>query len=77
MFDLGIACENLCLAAHSLGLATVMVGLFDQDRAKDILQVPAGYELVVLIPLGYPAGETSTPKRREVAEFTHNNTFGH
>ena len=77
MFDLGIACENLCLTAHSLGLATVMVGLFDQDRAKEILQVPAGYEVVVLIPLGYPAKETSAPKRREVAEFTHRDTFGH
>jgi len=76
MFDLGIACENLCLAAHSLGLATVMVGLFDQDKAKEILQVPAGYELAVLIPLGYPAGKTAAPKRREVAEFTHSNLFG-
>ncbi len=77
MFDLGIACENLCLTATSLGLGTVMVGLFDQDRAKEVLQVPAGYELAVLIPLGYPAKETSAPKRREVGDFTHSNTFGH
>ncbi len=76
MFDLGIACQNLCLAAHGLGLGTVMVGLFDHDKAKNVLNVPDGYELAVLIPLGYPAKETSAPKRREVQEFTHSNTFG-
>lgn len=75
MFDLGLACENLCLTAHSLGLGTVMVGLFDQDKAKEILQVPGGYEVVVLIPLGYPAKQSSAPKRREIEAFTHYDSF--
>jgi len=75
MFDLGLACQNLCLAAHHLGLATVIVGLFDHDRAKDVLGVPAGYELVVLIPLGYPAKTSSAPRRREISEFVHFDTF--
>jgi len=44
MFDLGLATQNLCLMAHHLGLGTVIVGLFDHDRVKEILNVPAGYE---------------------------------
>jgi nitroreductase len=75
MFDLGIACQNLCLTAHHLGLGTVMVGLFDQDKAKAILNVPEGYELVLLIPLGYPAKKSSAPSRRPVSEFTHVGRF--
>jgi nitroreductase len=75
MFDLGIASQNLCLAAHHLGLGTVMVGLFDQDKAKAILNVPEGYELVLLIPLGYPAKKSGAPSRRPVSEFTHKDGF--
>jgi nitroreductase len=75
LFDLGIAAQSLCLAAHDLGLGTVIVGLLDHDKAKEVLGVPAGYELVTLIPLGYPAKEASPPKRREISEFTHSGKF--
>jgi len=75
MFDLGIATQSLCLAAHNLNLGTVIVGLFDQDKAKDILKGPEGYEVVALVPLGYPAQEVSAPPRREIAEFVHYDTF--
>jgi nitroreductase len=75
MFDLGIASQNICLTAHALGLGTVMVGLFDQEKAGRILQVPEGYETVLLIPLGYPAKPAAAPKRRDISEFTHHDTF--
>jgi nitroreductase len=75
MFDLGIACQTICLTAHALGLGTVVVGLFDHDRAKAALNVPEGFELVAMIPLGFPAKVSSAPNRRETAEFTHQNTF--
>ena len=75
MFDVGLATQTICLAACDFGLGTVIVGLFDHDRAKEILNVPAGYELVVLIPMGYPAKTPSAPKRREMNEFTHYNRF--
>jgi nitroreductase len=71
MYDLGIATQSLCLMAHSLGLGTVVVGLFDHDRARRILQVPEGFELVTMIPLGYPAKSGSAPKRKEAEEFVH------
>jgi nitroreductase len=71
MYDLGLATQNLCLMAHSLGLGTVVVGLFDHQKARQVVDVPAGYELVTMIPLGYPAKAGTAPKRREVSEFTH------
>jgi nitroreductase len=75
MFDLGIACQNICLTAHALGLGTVVVGLFDHDSAGAVLKVPQGYELVAMIPLGFPAKISSAPNRRKIAEFTHQNSF--
>jgi nitroreductase len=75
MFDLGLATQNLCLTAHHLGLGTVIVGLFDHDKAKKVLNIPDGYELMVLIPMGYPAKVSSAPKRKEISDFTHYNTF--
>jgi nitroreductase len=75
MFDLGIATQSICLAACGLGLGTVVIGLFDHARAKEALGVPEGFELVVMIPMGYPAKESSAPKRREISEFTHNDKF--
>jgi nitroreductase len=75
MFDLGLATQNLCLAAHHLGLATVIIGSFDHDKAKAILNIPDDYELVVLIPMGYPAKVSNAPKRKEVSDFTHHNVF--
>ncbi len=69
MFDTGIAMQNLCLMAHSLGLGTVIVGLFDHKKAEEILRVPADREVVAMTPLGYPAVSGSAPKRKEVSEF--------
>jgi nitroreductase len=75
MFDLGLATQNICLTAHQLGLGTVIVGLFDHNKAMEILNVPEGYELVTLIPLGYPAKISSPPKRKEISEFVHYEKF--
>ena len=75
MFDLGIATQSLCLAAENEGLGTVVIGLFDHDKAKAVVNVPEHYELVALIPLGYPSKTPSAPKRREISEFTHHEVF--
>ena len=75
MFDIGIAAQSLCLRVHDLGLGGVIVGLFDHNKAKEVLGVPEGYELVVMIPVGYPAKVPSAPKRKEISEFTHYEKF--
>ncbi len=76
MYDLGIATQNICLAAHHLGLGTVIVGLFDHDKAGRVLKVPEGYEVVTMIPLGHPAKVGAAPKRKEPQQFSHHQYFG-
>lgn len=75
MFDLGIAAQSICLTAQSLGLGTVIVGLFDHDKANKVLKTPEGYDIVAMIPVGYPAKNPPAPPRRAINEFTHNDTF--
>jgi len=75
MFDLGLATQTLCLSAHSQGLGTVVIGLFNHDKAREVLFIPEGYEIVVLLPIGYPVQKPSAPRRKEAAEFLHYNIF--
>jgi nitroreductase len=75
MFHLGSAAQNLCLAAYHLNLGTLMVGFFDHDRVKELLLVPDGYEVVLLIPIGYPERDPSAPQRRTIDEFLHYERF--
>lgn len=75
MFDIGIATQTLCLTAHYLNLGTVIVGSFNHDKAKEVLRVPEGYEVVSLIPLGYPAQEFKAPPRKGITEFVHYDSF--
>lgn len=75
MYDLGLCTQNICMTAHALGLGTVIVGLFNQETAGRIVNIPDEYELVSLIPLGYPAKVGNVPKRRALSEFTHQEAF--
>lgn len=75
MFDTGLAMQNLCSAAHALGLGTVIIGLFDHRKAAEILSVPQNVEVVAMTPLGYPATGGVSPKRKEISEFVHQERY--
>lgn len=64
-YDCGIAAQTFCLAAHDLGLATVIMGVFDRKRLQAYLQIPEDQELMALIAVGHPAEVGPAPKRRD------------
>ncbi|HEX7713386.1 MAG TPA: nitroreductase family protein, partial [Bacillota bacterium] len=59
------AVENLLLAATSLGLATVWLGILFliKDDVLKFLNEPAG-EFMAVIPVGYPSRSTQGPQKR-------------
>ena len=63
--DLGIAAEHFCLQAAADGLGTCMLGWFKEDKARDLLNIPAGKRLGLIITLGYPADGRIRPKIRK------------
>ena len=70
MFDLGLACENIMLRAHEMGLGTVIVGAYDTKNAKSILKLEDKYEIGAIIPIGRrPDVEIQAPKRREIEDM--------
>lgn len=69
MFDLALAVSQLTLAAHALGLGTVHVGLFDHARVAALLGLPDRFQLVEILPLGYPDRTPKSPRRKPVDEF--------
>lgn len=68
-FDNGIATQTLCLAANDLGLGTVVMGLYDIDKASDIIGVPEGQLLMALVAVGYPDEKPSVPKKKTVEDL--------
>jgi len=76
MYDTALAMQNLSLAAHSLGLGTVHLGLFDAGKVSAILKIPASYRVVAMTPLGYPDEKPGIVPRKELTEIVSWNTFG-
>jgi len=77
MFDLGLATQTLCLTAQGMGLGTVVVGLMDHEVCRKAVDLPQGYEVAAVIPIGRPAvAPKEGPARRAVSDIVHLNTFG-
>lgn len=68
-FDAGIACQTFCLAAHELGLATVIMGIYDEDRLPAFLGLKPDQVLTAIIAMGYAADAPACPKRKGVQEL--------
>lgn len=68
-FDCGIAAATFEPAAHELGLGSVVLGIFEEEKLRELLELPEGMGVACLMPLGYPAEEPAPPKRKEVAEL--------
>ena len=67
--DAGIACQTFCLAAHELGLSTVIMGIYDEEKLPAFLGLEYGQILTALIALGYAANTPVCPKRKSVEEL--------
>ena len=51
MADAGILMDHLMLEAAEMGLGTVFIGSFDEDRIREVLGVPDDYRIVAMTPI--------------------------
>jgi nitroreductase len=73
LVDMGIASQTLMLAARGLGLGTVFVGIYDEDKVRELLDIPSEVRVVGMIPMGYPHEEKDRgPSRKEVSDILFN-----
>ena len=84
--DTGMAALSLCLQATALGLVAHQMAGFEIEKARTDLGIPAGYEPVAMIAVGYPGDPATLPdylrerelkprERKPVTEFVSDGTW--
>ncbi len=73
--DASILIDHITLIAAAEGLGTCWIGSFDQDSCRELLRLPEGWNVVELLPLGYPADPSPVEKSRkgvsEILDWDH------
>ena len=70
MFDAGIASQTFCLAAHSRGIGSVILGVFEEEKLRQYIDLPQNQRVTNLIALGYPQQPAkSGPPRKAISEL--------
>jgi len=64
-----IAIDHLTLRAVDLGLGTCWVMMFSQEKVKQILGLGKNYNVVALIPVGYPDQNPNARPRIELSNI--------
>ncbi len=62
--DIGLSVGHLCLAAAQEGLGTCILGVFDEDKVKQLLNIPEQSTLRLLVTVGHPQ-ETAPPRPKK------------
>jgi nitroreductase len=85
--DVGLAVANLIVQATALGLHAHQMAGFDKEQAREIFDIPQGYDPVTVIALGYLGAVEDLPEalreremalrmRRPLDEFVFANRWG-
>lgn len=64
MFDVGVAAQTFCLAAHDKGIGTCIMGIFDEDLIAEALHLPEDQKIGTIIAVGYPEEIPAVPPRK-------------
>jgi nitroreductase len=65
LFDVGLAFENLLLAATDLGLVTHPMSSVKEDELRKVLNIPGKVRFVAATPLSYPSTGSYNEAARE------------
>ena len=87
-YDTGAAMAWLSVEATAHGLFVHQMAGFDPEAARDVFEIPAGWEAVAAFAIGYPGDPASLPQpykdretaprsRKHIREFVMNGKWGH
>jgi nitroreductase len=76
--DASRAAQSMMLVAWGHGVGSNWVGFGGLEDAGRLLQVPAGYDLLALLPFGYPKAAAGGGKKRRkpLAEIASSERWG-
>jgi nitroreductase len=78
------ASQNMALAAHSLGLGSSWIGIYDlksqkgsaEAKVKEILNVPKNHCVIALLPVGHVKYDVPKKERKELKHIVFHEKFG-
>jgi nitroreductase len=65
-YDLGLQNENLLLKARELGYDTLIMGLRDEEKLREMLFIPDDEIMVAVIAIGKRASDPEKPQRKDI-----------
>ena len=68
-YDLGLQNAYLILKASDLGLDTLLMGIADFEKIKELLEIPENEEAVVIISVGVREEAKQRPPRKDVSKL--------
>jgi nitroreductase len=74
--EVGIAAQNIALAAFALGVGSCMIASFARESVEQILDLPEGIEPQLLVTLGYYAQLPEPPGRLPLDEIAFSERYG-
>ena len=84
--DVAIAMQHIVLAATDQGLGTCWIGSFNEQKLKNLLEIPPRIRVVAYTPLGYPKEKQTitdtsrtffarSTKRKPLPKISHYNSW--
>jgi nitroreductase len=70
------AAENMLLAAHNLGLGGVWVGAFDEEKMRELLDIPKNARPQAILAFGYPDEIPDHKRVKDLSIITYFNSYG-
>ena len=66
MFDAGVAVQTFCLSAYEAGVGTCIMGIFDDAKIAEVLNLPEDQKVGAVIAAGYADIAPDAPPRKDV-----------
>jgi nitroreductase len=87
-YDTGAAMSQLTTEATSRGIFVHQMAGFDPDTAREVFEIPSGWDAIAAFAMGYPGDpallpqpyrdrETAPRVRKPIREFVMNGKWGH
>jgi len=74
--NVAIAVEHIVLQAVEIGLGTCWVRWYEDNKVKEILDIPEHVEVMALLPVGVPDEDPSQRPRQKLDKIVYSEKYG-